>query len=81
MRVASGEDDDFACFDRNRLPADDTSEAPTFRDHMISDHVLGTRKDLRQDHLRPWLLGNPWCLGHDVKERGTSQPYRSQHIR
>ena len=55
MRFASREDDDFACFNRNRLPADGTSEAPTFRNHMISDHVLGTRQDLRQ------IISGPGC--------------------
>ena len=80
MRIAFGEDDDFAGFDRDRLFADDIGEAPAFGDHMIGDQMLGTRQDLRQDHLPRRLLGDPRRLGHDVKERRAGQPYRSQDI-
>ena len=41
MRIASGEDDDFACFDGDRIVADDIREAATFGDHMIRDQMLG----------------------------------------
>jgi hypothetical protein len=34
MRVTSGEDDDFACFERDRFTTDNISEAPAFSDHM-----------------------------------------------
>ena len=80
MRIAFGEDDDFAGFDRDRLFADDIGEAPTFGDHMIGDQMLGTRQDLRQDHLPRRRFGDPRCLGHDVKERRAGEPDRSQDI-
>ena len=43
MRIASGKDDDFACFDGDRIVADDIREAATFGDHMIRDQMLGAR--------------------------------------
>ena len=80
MRIAVGEDDDFAGFDRDRLFADDIGEATAFGDHMIRDQMLGTRQDLRQDHLPRRLLGDPRCLGRDIEERRARQPHRSQDI-
>ena len=44
MRIAIGEDDDFAGFDRDRLPANDIGEASALGDHMISDQMIGTRQ-------------------------------------
>jgi hypothetical protein len=44
---------------------------------MISDEMLGTRQDLRQDYFRTRLLGDPGCPGHDIKEHGTGEPHRS----
>jgi hypothetical protein len=80
MRIASGEDDDFAGFDHDRRFADDIGEAAAFGHHVIRDQVPGTRQDLRQDHVPRRLLGDPRFPGHDVEERGAGQPHRFQYV-
>jgi hypothetical protein len=81
VRVASGEDDDFAGFDRNRLFANDICEAPTFREDMIRDQMLGAGEDLRQQHFPRYRLGNPRRLSHDVEEGRPGEPYSFQDVR
>ena len=80
MRIAFGEDDDFAGFDRDRLFADDIGEATTLGDHMIRDQMLGTRQDHRQDHLPRRRLGDPRRPARAVEERRAREPHRLQDI-
>ena len=53
MWVPLGEDNDFACFDRDRLSADGISETPAVSDDMISDQMPALGQDLRGESLRP----------------------------
>ena len=81
MRIAFGEDYDFAGFDRDRLFADDIGEATTFGDHMVRDQMLGTRQDFWQDHFSRRQLGDPRSRCNNVKERRAGKPNRLQDIR
>jgi hypothetical protein len=63
MRIAIGEDDDFAGFDHDGLPANDISVAPAHCDHMIRDQMIGTWQDLLQDHIPRRRFGDPRFFG------------------
>src|SRR6266481_8106642 len=69
MRVAVGEDNDFAGFDGNRLPTDNAGKTPAGGHHMIGNQMVGARKNSRQDRSRCRRPDSPWVLSLDVKER------------
>ena len=81
MRVASGEDEDIAGLDHDRLLADEVGEATAFGNDVIRDQMPGARQDLREDPLARRLLGDPRGARHDVEERRAGQAHGLQHIR
>lgn len=80
MRIASGEDDDFAGLDRDGLLADDIPEAPPLSYDVIRDQVLGAGQDLRQDHVPRRRVGDPGLPADEVEEHRAREPHRFQHI-
>jgi hypothetical protein len=81
MRLAIGEDNNFTCFERDRLPASGRGKATARCHDMIGNQMIGARQDLRQDQLSWRRCNGPWFLGRDFEEYCAGQPHCLQQIR
>jgi hypothetical protein len=69
VRLAIGEHNDLAGFERDGLSADGRGEAPAGRDDVIRNQMIGARQNFRQDQLARRRPNSPWLLGRDLEGR------------
>ena len=80
MRLALGEENDIAGFERDGLPAGDRGKTSARRHDMIGNQMIGARQDFWQDQLPPRRRNGPRLPGRDLEEYRACQPHRLQQI-
>jgi hypothetical protein len=68
VRLAVGEHNDLAGFERDGLAADGGGKASAGRNDVIRNQMIGAGQDFRQDPLARRRADGPGVLGHDLEE-------------